>query len=304
MNKVILAALMMLLSVAFATAQKVNLSGTVSEINADKHKGVPFAAMAIFSGKDSTKVVSQAICDIDGKYIFKGLNVGNYTIQVNCLGYKTVKEPLRIAIPSFGDAATKSFTLKEDLIALEEVAVVAHTKRQDLNKTTYLITADDRKVATHSIDLLSKIPQIGYDPITQKLNSQQGNVKVLINGANATEQDLLALDARVVKNIENYDFPPARYAGYASVVNIITKKLDQGFTGNVSLQHAFNTLFGNDNLYLKYNWGKNQLSLSGSTYLRGYDDVSVDNSYRLCLVVKNITVQSIPTHLLAMTTTT
>jgi hypothetical protein len=51
------------------------------------------------------------------------------------------------------------------------------------------------------------------------------------------------------------DVPPARYIGLASVVNVITKNLEEGFAMGTTLQHAFTTGFFNDHLFLKYNSG-------------------------------------------------
>lgn len=280
MKKIFLLIALIITSTVSSFAQKVNLSGQITSV---EEGGINFAAVVIYPSPDSLTPVAQAICDIEGNYVIKGINVGDYILEVSCLGYETFNSSIKITTPSVGDAVIKNIVLNPETQRIDDVVVTAQTKQQGLDKTSYIITKADLDVSTHSIDLLSKIPKLSYDPVNQTLGSQGGNVKILINGANASEQDLLALNANVVKSIEAYDFPPARYAGYASVVNVITKELEQGFSGNISLQHAFTTTFGNDNLYLKYNWGKNQLSLSAATYIRGYSDVECEEMYQFNL---------------------
>ncbi len=278
MKKIITISIL-LLATLNAVAQEISIQGTISAYENGKTEAVSFATVAVYPAGDSLNSINHTITDLKGSYLLDGFEVGNYEIKVSCMGYQSVNQKIKLDT-SANNIVIQNFTLNVETYNLDEVEITAETKKQELDRTIYTITKSDLEVSTHSIDLMSKVSRLSYDAVNQKLSSQMGNIKILINGASATEQDLLALDADLVKNIEFYDFPPARYAGYASVVNVITKELNRGFSGNINVSHAATTMFGNDNIYLKYNWGLNQLSLNASTNIRGYDDVTDSIVYR------------------------
>jgi hypothetical protein len=110
-----------------------------------------------------------------------------------------------------------------------------------------------------------------------------GSLLILVNGATVTDNELKMLPPDKVLRVEYYDFPPARYAGVGSVVNIITRSLDNGYGGGVDLSHAFTTGFANDNAYFAYNKGRNQLSFEYALNYRDYRKRESNDLYRYSL---------------------
>jgi hypothetical protein len=232
----------------------------------------------------SAKPELSALSDINGDFLFEKLAVGRYRITVSSMGYETHSEEVRINFPSIGTAIVRNYALSPAAHKIDDVTVTASTRMQGIDRVSYAITSRDLKNAVHGVDLLGIVPQLSFDHNTQRLRAAHGgNVKILINGANASEQELIGLNAAQIKEIEFYDFPPARYAGYSNVVNVITRHTDDGLYGGVNLQHAFTTGFANDGIFLRYNWAKNQIALNASTNYRNYKNVVNSSRYDFSL---------------------
>ncbi|MGM9752587.1 MAG: TonB-dependent receptor domain-containing protein [Candidatus Cryptobacteroides sp.] len=129
-NKLIRNVLCLLLFSAFsfgANAAETLLKGTVRE------KGsalpIPGAALVLDNG------ALWAISDSEGRYEFRSLAAGHYTIAVECLGY--VSQSLEITITE-GRETLKDFELEVSSLALSEVTVTAERTKTGLNTTTSL----------------------------------------------------------------------------------------------------------------------------------------------------------------------
>ena len=59
------------------------------------------------------------------------------------------------------------------------------------------------------------------------------NVKILLNGISASDIDLKGIPANKIVKVEYYNIPPARYADAGTLINVITKKLDNGVNAGV-----------------------------------------------------------------------
>lgn len=104
-------------------------------------------------------------------------------------------------------------------------------------------------------------------------------VKILINGMNANEIELITIKPDHISKIEHFDIPPARYAEYGSVINIVTKIREDGIALGGNLSTAFTTGFSNDMLYFKYNKGKTQIGVDYSLFHRDYNKNKIESSY-------------------------
>lgn len=280
MGKLFLTFFMTLFSVGLTYGQ-VNFGGKVETEANGKKESVGFTAVVLTPATDSLATVS-SITDMNGDFSFEKLPAGTYRISISCLGYKTLEQ--NVVLPESETTIMGRYLIEQEVYQVDQVTVTASTRIRDIDKVTYVITGEQRKNSVHGIDLLGVVPQLSFDENSQRIRSGQGgNVKILVNGANATEQELLSLNAADIKSIEFYDFPPARYAGYSNVVNVQTRYIDDGLYGGVNLQHAFTTGFANDGLFFRYNWGVNQLSLNVSTNYRNYNNFDSWNRYAFSL---------------------
>lgn len=251
---------------------QVKLKGTVSDTSGET---VPYVSIAILDGVDSTKVLASTISDNNGNYILENLPLISCTIYVSSVGYKDISLPYNIFFPSTGNSLTKNITLSIELLSMDEVSVTANNVIQRrIDREVYNITSQQRKNTLTSIDIIAGIPKLSVDYAAQNVTTIDGkSVKILINGANATSRELTTISSENVKSIEYFDIPPARYSEYSSVINIITKYSNDGIYGGVDVLSALVTGFVNAGAYLNYNWGSNQLKVSGSTNYRDYNDI-------------------------------
>lgn len=284
-NRILTKWFLILLCLAFAQTAfpQIRFNGKVTCLENGKSLPVAFADVVLHRAADTLNAVGYAMTDLDGNFSIANLRAGKYFISINLIGYIPIREELMVSFPSTGTDFIRNFTLEADVGQLDEVTVTANASRQRLDRTEYSITKRDLSTAVHSLDLMNKIPQLTFDPASRKLASTRGNVKVLINGANASEQELMAIDADNVKKIIYYDFPPAKYSGYPAVVNVITKHAQDGFQGGADAQQAVTARFGNYGLFLKYNWGVNQLSINANSYWRDYRRIPVSETYSFSL---------------------
>lgn len=144
-------------------------------------------------------------------------------------------------MPSLGDSPeiVRDFVLMAEAEQIDGVVVKAHNVTQQLDRTVYNISQEDRKHAFTALDLTLKVPQLRLDPVSQCLTSAEGAIKIFINGAASSEQELKSLRPTDIKSMEYYDLPPMRYGGGTTkVLNVITKGAVEGIYGGIDLSHA------------------------------------------------------------------
>lgn len=271
-------------ALSFNASGQVCFKGKIETRVKGKLIPINFASVVITHSRDTLKVIASSISDAKGEFVINKIKVGKYRIFISMLGYKDLNKNIRIRFPSMGNVIEKHFLLQESSVSLNEVSVQGLATKREIDKTTYHITKSDIKIAYSGVDLVSKVPKLSFDDVNQKVVALDGGtVKILINGVNASAQELMALEPVNVKSIEYYDFPPARYIGASKLINVKTKHANDGFFASVNIQHAVTTCFGNDGLYMQYNWGNNKISFNGNTYLRNYSDVDYTNTYKYSL---------------------
>jgi len=280
LNKTIAVILFLLLSINTLIYGQIRMEGQITGKDlTGKIEKLPFVNVVLLNVQDSSKVEYASMTDLEGKYTFENLVPQKYLLYISYLGYQPVKKDIRISPPSVGTTLTMDYELAVNEKELSEVVVTASTVNRYADKSSYLISAADIKNARFSMDLLEKIPDLSIDPISQKIVGVKGSVKILINGISASEIDLKAIPANKILRMDYYDIPPARYMGYNSVVNVITKNRDEGFSAGTTLQQAFTTGFANDDIFLKYNHRRNQFSADYTLNYRNYTDMRQETSY-------------------------
>lgn len=259
----------------------------------------------VLSGEDSTAVSFASVCmsehngiaknttltDLYGKYTIQSLKTGRYRVTISSVGYETLDTLINVRYPSVGNnTVSKCFVLIPCDNMLDEVEVRGTTITHGIDQHRYLVTRNDLRNAVSAVDLVRKISGVDYDVATGKVVSfRGGNIKILINGVSASENDLQAIDADQIKQIVHYDFPPAKYAGYSAVVNFITKERKSGLNAGASATQALATGYTNGMVFFKYNHGYDQIGIEANTSYRNYTDFDVLNSYEYSLNGKDYT---------------
>ena len=106
-----------------------------------------------------------------------------------------------------------------------------------------------REAATDGYSLLGKLslPRIRVDEVMRTIVplTNNGSVQLRLNGTLASKEDLLALDPKLVKNIDFIDNPGVRYGdGIGYVIDIRAKRNTTGYVLGADLSNAVTTLNG------------------------------------------------------------
>ncbi|WP_304382945.1 carboxypeptidase regulatory-like domain-containing protein [uncultured Muribaculum sp.] len=270
MTRILHILLMIALAGITAVHAQIRLTGTIKA----EGEALPFAHVDLFTPADSTKSIAGAVTDFNGSYSINNLKPGRYTIAVSYLGYETVKETLRLRMPSGGNTVTRDYTLSPSATQLSEVTVTADRVSVMPDKTVYRFTKAQREAARNSADLMEHVGTLSIDPISGNLTEVSGEpVKILINGLNSTLNDLRAIPADKIRKVDVYTLPPARYASSGQkVINVVTGQLDTGVNGGFNVISAVATGFVNGNAFLTYTSGNHRLAADYKIELRDYDD--------------------------------
>ena len=162
----------------------------------------------------------------------------------------------------------------EPTVELGEVEVKAD---RIIHKTDGLLLypSEQQKASSRSgYSLLQQLtlPNIRVDEVGHSISAidQRGGVQIRINGIIADKAEMLSLDPKSIRKIDFIDNPGVRYGdGIAYVIDITTRRADNGYTLGTSLTQALTTRDGDYTVYGKWNTGKSELSLN---YSFGYRD--------------------------------
>jgi len=166
-----------------------------------------------------------------------------------------------------GAQTNSNDTLRMDtsMFKLAEVTVEAQSVIQKADKQVLLPNKEQRKASHDGMSLLQnlQIPRIVVNPTdnTVKTLANQ-DVQLRINGIEASNSEVMAINPKDVIRIEYHDQPGVRYNGAAAVINYIVRHRDTG--GNLMLNASNGVTmpgWGEYHLSGKVNFGKSSFSL-------------------------------------------
>jgi hypothetical protein len=272
-KKVLIFVLMLFIGMNQLNAQ-ITITGRITDIS---KKPIVFANIYITKPNDTISIISGTISDFNGDFTLEiPIKEDKLILFVSSMGYKLFKKEI-----DFDSSFPIAIQLSQDANVLETVEIIGKRKivKNDVDKKEYIITKGDRKKAITSLSLLHTIPTLKIDETNNTIKTMQGNsVKILINGVNAGEIELMTIETTDIIKIEHYDILPIRYqdSGYSEVVNIITKKKIQGGSVMANLQNALITGYGNHTVSLNYNKKQSQYGFYYYYSFRDYKKKSID----------------------------
>ncbi len=171
----------------------------------------------------------------------------------------------------------------EPTVELGEVEVKAD---RIIKKTDgmLLYPSEQQKTSSRSgYSLLQQLtlPNIRVDEVGHKISAidQRGSVQIRINGIIADKAEMLSLDPKSIRTIHFIDNPGVRYGdGIAYVIEITTRRADNGYTLGTSFTQALTTRQGDYTVYGKWNTGKSELSLNYSIGYQNYSDLRTEET--------------------------
>ena len=165
------------------------------------------------------------------------------------------------------NALTATAQEADSTVTIKEVEVKA---ARIVNKIDGMLIypSDAQKEASNTgYSILKRLglPNIRIDDVNYSISSidSRGSVQVRINGIVAGRPEMLSLNPKYIIRIEFIDNPGIRYGdGVAYVINIITKRKENGYTAGTDLTQTLTTSKGDYDIYGKLHNGKSELSLN------------------------------------------
>ena len=171
----------------------------------------------------------------------------------------------------------------EPTVELGEVEVKAD---RIIKKTDgmLLYPSEQQKTSSRSgYSLLQQLtlPNIRVDEVGHTISAidQRGSVQIRINGIIVDKAEMLSLDPKSIRTIHFIDNPGVRYGdGIAYVIEITTRRADNGYTLGTSFTQTLTTRQGDYTVYGKWNTGKSELSLNYSIGYQNYRDLRTEET--------------------------
>lgn len=155
----------------------------------------------------------------------------------------------------------------EKAVTLDEVTITGAKVVSKIDGQTIYPTKAQKNASNNGYSILQKLslPNLRIDNVAHSISAidQRGGVQIRINGIIVGKSEMLSLAPKLISKIDFIDNPGVRYGeDVAYVINIITKREDNGYTIGTDLTPTLTSWEGNGMVYGKWNSGKSELSAS------------------------------------------
>ena len=210
--------------------------------------------------KQGDQQVSGTITDAHGKFSLE-TETGEFVLECSYIGY----EPIGMSLTISDNTNLGTIEMNEASTELSEVVVEGDAVIQKVDRQILLPNKEQLGASSDGMSLLQnlQIPRIVVNPAdnTVKTLANQ-DVQLRINGIEASNSEVMAINPKDVIRIEYHDQPGVRFNGAAAVINYIVKHRDTG--GNLMLNASNGVTmpgWGEYHLSGKVNFGKSSFSL-------------------------------------------
>ncbi len=171
-------------------------------------------------------------------------------------------------------------TMRPDTYSLNTVTVKGRRKVEHEDRNVYTFSDEEVKASRQAQQLVATLPGLRLDLISGQLATLSGKpLKILVNGIEASDNDMKALRSKDIRNVDYYVVPPARYADAGTVLNIHTRTAENGYAIGFDVWQGTKSGFNNTNVYAKYNHGPHQFTIDYRLELRNAADCDEQNVY-------------------------
>lgn len=155
----------------------------------------------------------------------------------------------------------------EKSVTLDEVTIKAAKVVNKVDGQMIYPTDAQKNASNNGYSILQKLslPNLRIDNVAHSISAidQRGGVQIRINGIIVGKAEMLTLAPKLISKIDFINNPGVRYGeDVAYVINIITKRDDNGYTIGTDLTPTLTSWEGNGMVYGKWNTGKSELSTS------------------------------------------
>ena len=232
---------------------------------------VVFANVQLLSTADTT-FITGGVSNENGNFVIP-CDRQEAIMRVSCIGFKTLEKTV-----SIGGLGTIS--LQDDQYAINGIVIKGHHRVDKVDRSVFTFSDEQKKNSRQTQEILTTLPGLRYDNLTGKLGTMTGkSLKILVNGVEATDNDLKSIPVEKIKNVEYYTVPPARYADVGTLINIKTQPLDAGYAAGGDVMQGLWTAFNNSNLYVRYNKGNHQVAFDYNMEYRNNANCESEDTY-------------------------
>jgi hypothetical protein len=230
-----------------------------------------FANIALLNVKDSS-FINGGVSNESG-YFAIPCSAEKVLMKVTYVGYHTLFKVANVG-------RVGSVRLTPDAHLIKGVMVKGLRKVEHGDHAVYTFNDEQLKNSRQSQEIMATLPDLRIDPLSGKLATLSGkSIKILINGVEASDNDLKTLPADKIKNVEYYNIPPARYNDVQTLINIKTAPLDAGYAAGFDVDQAVKRGFDDTNVYYRYNKGNHQFSFDYSLHYRNHGNCKSHDEY-------------------------
>lgn len=210
--------------------------------------------------KQGDQQVSGTVTDAHGKFSLEA-ETGEFVLECSYIGY----EPIGMSLTVSGNTHLGTIEMNEASTELSEVVVEGDAVIQKVDRQILLPNKEQLGASSDGMSLLQnlQIPRIVVNPVENSVKTLANQeVQLRINGIEASNSEVMAINPKDVIRIEYHDQPGVRYNGAAAVINYIVKHRDTG--GNLMLNASNGVTmpgWGEYHLSGKVNFGKSSFSL-------------------------------------------
>ena len=243
----------------------------IGQLTDEANRPVTFANIQLFSIADST-FITGGVSNENGHFVIP-CSTNTAIMRITCIGYKTIERNVNIS-----EIGTIKMT--GDQYAINGIVVKGHHRVDKVDRSIFTFTDEQKKNARQTQEIHTSLPGLRFDALSGKLNTMTGkSLKILVNGVEATDNDLKSIPVDKIKNVEYFTIPPARYADVGTLINIKTQPLDAGYAAGFDVMQAAWVAFNNSNLYVRYNKGNHQIAFDYSMQYRNNANCESEDSY-------------------------
>jgi outer membrane receptor protein involved in Fe transport len=224
----------------FATGESGNVEGKIYD--EETKEPLEFVSIAIYSEHDQ-ELITGTISEQNGSFSIKGLDEGEYYIEVSFIGYeKRIVDKITVQ-ENRTNVNLGEIILPRAVAQLNEVEIVAEELGVEYKIDRKVINVSQQLTAAsgNAVDILENLPSITVDIEGNVALRGSTGFMVLIDGRPTVMESSEALQqipANTIENIEIITNPSAKYNpdGTAGIINIVTKKNKlKGLSGTANL---------------------------------------------------------------------
>lgn len=231
--------LLVLCFFASVFAMQAQKNGVLSGKVTDKNNApISYASVVL---KESGKIITGGISDESGNYEIKNLELKDYTVEIQFIGYKTATAKADFTSGQKNISLGKTM-LEEEATELSGVNVVNEhsTIEQKIDRKVITVGKDLTTAGATASEIMGNIPSVNVDQDGKLSLRGNENVRVLIDGkpTNIDASQLLKqIPSSSIKKIELITNPSAKYnpEGMSGIINIILhKNANDGFNASIN----------------------------------------------------------------------